>query len=149
MTHLHLSLVVSDLDASVAFYSQLFDLAPDKLHGDYARFTVADPALVLSLRPVQGDRPAGRLDHLGLRLADSAAVQAAHRRLASAGLVEAVEQGVSCCYAVQDKLWLADPDGHAWEVYAVLEDTDRLAPDRGTCCSDSAEPAEQAASCCG
>lgn len=146
MTHLHLSLTATDLDASIAFYTALFDRSPDKRHADYARFTVADPPLVLALRPTAQARPAGHLDHLGLRLADPDVVRAAHRRLAAAGLVESTEEGVRCCYAVQDKVWLRDPDGHAWEVYTVLADADRLRPDRGGCCG---EPAAADQGCCG
>ncbi len=136
MTHLHLSLLTTDLDASVRFYSALFGLRPDKLHDDYARFTVADPPLVLALRPSPTAHPAGRLDHMGLRLPGKAEVGAAEQRLVEAGLHTRPEVGVSCCYAVQDKIWLEDPDGNAWEVYTVLGDAPALAPDSGTCCID-------------
>ncbi len=155
MTYLHLSLLATDLDASVRFYSALFGTAPDKRHDDYARFTVADPPLVLALRPAIGELPAGRVDHMGLRLADRAAVQAAEARLNAAGLALRPEQGVACCYSVQDKVWLSDPDGNAWEVYTVLGESLKLAPDGGGCCVPTAaaapEPAAQTVppACCG
>ena len=49
-----------------------------------------------------------------------------------------VEDGTTCCYAVQDKVWVDGPDGARWEVYTVLADAD-AGPDGlggdGRCCS--------------
>lgn len=121
-TRVHLSLRVADLERSVSFYTSLFGTAPDKRHDDYARFMPEQAPILLSLIPGRGDSTAGRLDHLGLRLADSPALAAATDRLQQAGLTPRVETDASCCYAIQDKLWLADPDGHAWEVYVVTDE---------------------------
>ena len=46
------------------------------------------------------------------------------------------EEATACCYAVQDKVWAVDPDGHKWEVFVVLEADakDELFAEAG-CCS--------------
>jgi hypothetical protein len=43
------------------------------------------------------------------------------------------------CYAVQDKFWATDPDGHQWEVYYFHEDAEFNDPryelsDTSACC---------------
>jgi catechol 2,3-dioxygenase-like lactoylglutathione lyase family enzyme len=120
VSRLQLALNVSDLDAAVDFYSRLFGTAPAKLRPGYANFAVADPPLKLVL--FENESARGRLNHLGVEVESTDEVAAAHRRLTDEGLGAATEDGVSCCYAVQDKVWLNDPDGEPWEVYAVLED---------------------------
>jgi hypothetical protein len=30
----------------------------------------------------------------------------------------------TCCYARQDKIWVRDPDGTPWEVFATHEDSE-------------------------
>ena len=115
----HLSLNVSDIGRSVAFYEQVFGQPAAKQRADYAKFEVAEPPLVLSLEPMA---PGGRgsLNHVGLRLDDAAALVELQRRLEMAGLTSQREEGVECCYAKQTKFWLHDPDGVLWEFY-VLE----------------------------
>ena len=124
----HLSLNVADLAASVAFYRTLFGTEPAKHRPDYAKFEPADPPLVLSLEP--GPKPAGggALNHLGLRLPDSAALVAVQARLEAAGMPTNREDGVECCYAKQSKFWLTDPDGTLWELYTLEADLDHRGP---------------------
>jgi hypothetical protein len=116
----HLSLNVSDIGHSVAFYEKVFG-PPAKHRADYAKFEVADPPLVLSLEPTP---PAGRgsLNHVGLRLADTEALVEMQRRLEMAGLRSEREEGVECCYAKQTKFWLHSPDGVLWEFYVLQGD---------------------------
>lgn len=135
MTHLHISFTTPDLAATARFYETLFDLAPDKQEPEYVRFTVAEPPLVLSLRTGPAAPLGHGVDHLGLRLDDTAAVQAAHARLRAAGLAQDLEESVRCCYAVQDKTWVQDPDGRPWEVYAVLADDTVLIDPATACCA--------------
>ena len=123
MSRVQLALNVSDLDQAVRFYSTLFDTAPAKLHPGYANFAVDDPPLKLVLLETAGGS-GPRLNHLGVEMASSEAVVATGRRLAGDGLHTATEDQVSCCYAVQDKVWVDDPDGAPWEVYTVLADVD-------------------------
>jgi len=117
----HLSLNVSDIGRSVAFYEKVFGVPAAKHRADYAKFEVADPPLVLSLEPTP---PAGRgsLNHVGLRLSDTAALVEMQRRLELAGLRSEREEGVECCYAKQTKFWLHSPDGVLWEFYVLQGD---------------------------
>ena len=130
MSRLQLALNVSDLDAAVDFYSRLFATAPAKRRPGYANFAVADPPLKLVL--FQNESADGRLNHLGVEVESTDEVTAAQRRLTDEGLGTATEDGVSCCYAVQDKVWVNDPDGEPWEVYTVLDDAPETAA--CTCC---------------
>ncbi|MBA3312102.1 MAG: VOC family protein, partial [Planctomycetaceae bacterium] len=117
----HLSLNVADIGRSVSFYEKVFGTPPAKHRADYAKFEVAEPPLVLSLEPTP---PAGRgsLNHVGLRLADTAALVEMQRRLELAGLRSEREEGVECCYAKQTKFWLHSPDGVLWEFYVLQGD---------------------------
>lgn len=122
MSRVQLALNVSDLDAAVDFYSRLFATAPAKRRPGYANFAVADPPLKLVLFENEGAD--GRLNHLGVEVESTDEVSAAQRRLTDEGLGTATEDGVTCCYAVQDKVWVDDPDGSPWEIYTVLADSD-------------------------
>jgi catechol 2,3-dioxygenase-like lactoylglutathione lyase family enzyme len=122
MSRVQLALNVSDLDAAVDFYSKLFATEPAKLRPGYANFAVADPPLKLVL--IEGDGPGATLNHLGVEVGSAAEVVTARQRLSGEGLPTTSEEGVDCCYATQDKVWVDDPDGAPWEVYTVLSDAD-------------------------
>src|SRR5437773_9472921 len=119
----HLSLNVSDLARSVAFYRTLFGLGPAKQRGDYAKSELHDPPLVLSLEPASHGS-GGALNHLGFRLPDAAALVAMQERLERAGIRSQREEGVECCYARQTKFWVTDPDRTLWELYVLEDDID-------------------------
>jgi len=120
---MHVALNVSDLEASRRFYQDLFAVPADKLRPGYARFVLDQPPLVLTLNTAPDRvRQGNRLSHLGIRLGDAAALQAAHARLSAAGHALRVEQQVLCCHALQDKFWIVDPDGNEWEYYLLLDD---------------------------
>jgi catechol 2,3-dioxygenase-like lactoylglutathione lyase family enzyme len=122
-TKFHLSLNVGDLTRSVKFLEALLGVPPAKIRSDYAKFELADPPLVLSLEP-RGVAGVGALNHVGFRMANSAALVEAQRRLELAGMPTEREEGVECCYARQTKFWITDPDGTLWEVYVFEEDLD-------------------------
>ncbi len=122
MSRVQLALNVSDLDEAVAFYSRLFATEPAKRRPGYANFAVAEPPLKLVLFENPGAPT--RLNHLGVEVESTDDVGATQRRLDTEGLDTATEDGVTCCYAVQDKVWVDDPDGAPWEVYTVLADSD-------------------------
>ena len=66
----------------------------------------------------------GSLNHLGVEVTDTDAVDAEQTRLASAGLASVDERDTTCCYAKQDKFWVEGaPDGERWEIYTVLADS--------------------------
>ena len=136
-TYFHLSLNVADIDRSVAFYRDLLGVEPSKLHGDYARFTPESPPLVLSLlRRDRDHEPEGpqRLSHLGFRVGSAEAQRTARARLAAAGHEPRQEPESRCCYALQDKFWVLDPDGNEWEFYRLLEDLESKGEDSRGCC---------------
>lgn len=133
MSRVQLALNVSDLDAAVEFYSRLFATEPAKRRPGYANFAITEPPLKLVL--FENDEPGGSLNHLGVEVETTDDVGAAQRRLAGEGLDTTEEAEVSCCYAVQDKVWVDDPDGAPWEIYTVLADaTDLNCPTCGTTC---------------
>jgi catechol 2,3-dioxygenase-like lactoylglutathione lyase family enzyme len=119
----HLSLNVSDLARSVAFFELLLGSPPVKRKGDYAKFEPAGWPLVLSMQPSDSPCRGGAINHAGLRVSDSAALVEIQRRLELGGVSTIREDGVECCYAKQTKFWAADPDGNLWEVYVLHEDT--------------------------
>ncbi|HEX3931980.1 MAG TPA: ArsI/CadI family heavy metal resistance metalloenzyme [Nocardioides sp.] len=122
MSRLQLALNVDDLDESVAFYSRLFATEPAKLRAGYANFAVAEPPLKLVL--IQNPGKGGSLNHLGVEVADTDAVDAEQARLAEAGFASVDERDTTCCYAKQDKFWVSGaPNGEAWEIYTVLADS--------------------------
>lgn len=125
----HLSLNVADLPKSIAFFQVFFGCEPAKNRGNYAKFELADPPLVLSLEPHRAP-PGGNLNHLGFRLEDSAALVEVQRRLELAGISTLREEGVECCYARQTKFWVHDPDGNMWEVYTLHEDLEHCGDGR-------------------
>jgi catechol 2,3-dioxygenase-like lactoylglutathione lyase family enzyme len=125
VARVQLALNVADIDEAVAFYSLLFRTGPAKRRPGYANFAVAEPPLKLVLienAALRGSGVAGALNHLGVEVSSTDEVMAAARRLAGGGLVTDVEEATTCCYAVQDKVWVNDPDGAPWEVYTVLDD---------------------------
>jgi catechol 2,3-dioxygenase-like lactoylglutathione lyase family enzyme len=133
----HISLNVSDLDESVAFYRGLFG-EPAKREADYAKFVSADPEIHLALQPgLERGAAAGPLSHLGIRVASLDEVRRRRADLRSRGVLSEEEKREACCYALQEKFWLSDPDGNRWEVYTVLEDlkhASRAGEDAAACC---------------
>ena len=97
----------------------------------------------------------GTLNHLGVEVGDTAAVEAEQEWLAAAGLAAVEERGTTCCYARQDKFWVQGaPDGEAWEIYTVLADSQTFyAEGHGEqCCGGTGQAGEPAvaheAPCC-
>lgn len=141
MSRVQLALNVSDVDAAVVFYSKLFGAEPAKRRPGYANFAIAEPPLKLVL--IQNEGAPGSLNHLGVEVEDTAQVQAAIQAFAAKEVPADVEEGVTCCYAVQDKVWVSDPDGARWEVYTVLADAAEMVPT-----SAPAPSQGSAGSCC-
>ena len=121
MSRVQLALRVSDLEASIAFYTSLFGIEPAKRRPGYANFAVAEPPLKLVLIEGEPDQ-ATVMDHLGVEVETTEEVAAATDRLGALGLFTAVENDTTCCYAVQDKVWVHGPGAEPWEVYTVKAD---------------------------
>lgn len=121
-TRVHIGLGVSDIAASMAFYGTLLDMAPTKTRPGYAKFEAHNPAVNLSLNQLNGGVSAQNTGtHFGIQVKSTEEVAAAGQRLAAAGLKVRSEENVTCCYAVQDKVWVEDPDGNSWEVFVVTQ----------------------------
>jgi catechol 2,3-dioxygenase-like lactoylglutathione lyase family enzyme len=152
-SRLQLALNVDDIDQAVAFYSKLFGAEPAKLRPGYANFAIAEPPLKLVLLENRGQ--GGSLNHLGIEVPDTGAVEAEQARLAQAGLAPEPAGETTCCYAKQDKFWVQGaPNGESWEIYAVLADSQTFyAEGHGPeCCGDTnvhtEDPAAPASRCC-
>ena len=135
----HISLNVTDLDRSVAFYRRLFG-EPAKLKEGYAKFVTSDPTIHLAMQPTRMTSDSiGALSHLGIRVETDAEVRRWRDRVQEQGLAFEDEINTTCCYARQDKFWVIDPDGNRWEVYNVLEDVENMPADAlpTVCCAAS------------
>ena len=118
----HIGLSVRDAERSAIFYRRLFAQEPTKVRPRYAKFEVADPPLNLSLHEDANQRTQpGPSAHFGVQVKSTETVARIAARLQASGLKPRLEDTVSCCYAVQDKAWVTDPDGNAWEIFVVLE----------------------------
>lgn len=136
---IHISLNVSDLPRSTDFYRRFLG-EPRKLKPDYVKFVAEEPEIHLALQPgaIAGS---GALSHLGIRVDSTERVLERKSALEARGLVTEAEKREACCYALQEKFWVTDPDGNRWEVYTVLEDLEEKAAGAVTCCAPGA-PAE-------
>ncbi|NET45628.1 ArsI/CadI family heavy metal resistance metalloenzyme [Okeania sp. SIO2B3] len=115
----HIALIATNLEKSVEFYQALFGVAPVKYKPDYAKFDIANPPLNLTLNLEENVEPGGNLSHLGIQVSSSQEVATAIERFKVAGLSLFEEHETDCCYALQDKVWVTDPDGNRWEVFVV------------------------------
>jgi catechol 2,3-dioxygenase-like lactoylglutathione lyase family enzyme len=160
----HLALNVKNVERSTEFYKKMLGIEPSKVRKGYAKFNVENPPLNLTLNEV-AFKERGALSHLGIQVASTDDVLTMRETWADNGLVTRDEMQTNCCYALQDKTWVHDPDGNEWEVFVVLEDN---LTETAACCgtaqateSDaqfsafcattdaSASTAAEAASCCG
>jgi catechol 2,3-dioxygenase-like lactoylglutathione lyase family enzyme len=130
----HLAINVKDVEQSIEFYKKMFGIEPSKVRTGYAKFDVQTPPLNFTLNQVPfGER--GALSHLGVQVASTEDVAAVKAFWEKQGLVARDELQTDCCYALQDKAWVHDPDGNEWEVFTVLKD-------------NLPEPSERTAGCC-
>jgi catechol 2,3-dioxygenase-like lactoylglutathione lyase family enzyme len=132
MSRVQLALRVGDLEGSIDFYSKLFGTEPAKLRPGYANFAIAEPALKLVLLAGEPGQ-ATVMDHLGVEVESTDQVSEAGKRLTGEGLETLSEDNTTCCYAVQDKVWVHGPGQEPWEVYTVKADSP-TAQSEG-CCS--------------
>ena len=146
-SRIHVGLAVTDLARSKAFYEILLGVAPAKERPGYAKFEPADPSVNLTLNEVAtSERPSAAAMHYGVQVRSTEAVQEAIERFERAGLATSVEKDTTCCYAVQDKVWVEDPDGHRWEVFVVTEaDAPERKSEVSSCCAPTEEPVS---TCC-
>lgn len=149
-SRIQIALAVGSLERSVAFYTTLFSQGPTKTKPQYAKFEVAEPPVNLALNEVGGATgPNHPVAHFGIQVKSTAAVRIVADRLRAAGLDTAAEDNVTCCYAVQSKVWATDPDGNKWEVYVVLDnDGAQHHSTRSDCCADRPGCCDDKTACC-
>ena len=138
----HVAIHVRDVAASIDFYKKLFGIEPSKVRTGYAKFDVMNPPLNFTLNEDAGAGP-GALSHLGIQVGSTADVLAVRKDWQEKGLVPREEMQTECCYALQDKAWVRDPDGNEWEVFAVLKDhlPEPAATEKSCCGPDCCAPA--------
>lgn len=149
----HLALNVANVENSIDFYKKMLGIEPSKVRTGYAKFDVQNPPLNLTLNQVafQGK---GALSHMGIQVGTTEDVIAIREQWKERGLTPREEMQTTCCYALQDKAWVNDPDGNEWEVFVVLEDNlaDTKSND-ATCCTPTftnieGKNQEVATACC-
>ncbi len=138
----HVSILVKDVVASTDFYRKLFGIDPCKVRSDYAKFDVANPPLNFTLNQ-SAAAGHGALSHLGIQVDSTADVLAVGKTWQERGLLPRDEMKTECCYALQDKAWVRDPDGNEWEVFAVLQDNlpEKPVAEKSCCGPDCCAPA--------
>ncbi|MBX3461254.1 MAG: VOC family protein [Planctomycetes bacterium] len=157
-TRIHISVPVSDLEASKAFYTRLFGAQPTKAKPDYANWRLDQPALHLALvQAPHAVEKKNQVRHFGVELFDNGDLGDWRKRAEQAGMQLRIEEQVTCCYAVADKFWAQDPDGNEWEFWVRSEEAEAMHAGReakeGECCAPlaKAEPAMAGAAaspCC-
>jgi catechol 2,3-dioxygenase-like lactoylglutathione lyase family enzyme len=133
MSRIQLALNVANLEDAITFYSTLFQTAPAKVKPGYANFAIANPPLKLVL--METNAAPGSINHLGIEVESTDLVGEASTMLEGAGLPLDHEVETTCCYAVQDKVWVSGPDSTRWEIYTVLSDVDEFSGSDDSCCA--------------
>lgn len=138
----HFALNVRNVEASTEFYRKMLGLEPSKVRAGYAKFDVQNPPLNLTLNENRfAER--GALSHLGIQVASTDDVIALRDKWIERGLTTRDEMQTNCCYAIQDKTWISDPDGNNWEAFVVLQDN---LTETALCCTAEAKQAQETAS---
>lgn len=131
----HIGINVRNVETSIGFYKKMLGIEPSKVRRGYAKFDVQNPPLNLTLNENPNLDSAGALSHLGIQLASTEDVVAYRDRWSAAGLETRDEMGTDCCYAVQNKSWVVDPDGNEWEAFVVLQDGLPSVSTAASCCA--------------
>jgi len=139
MKRFHVHVHVDNLAQNIAFYSALFNQAPARTEGDYAKWMLQDPPVNFAIS-TRGDKPG--VDHLGIQVESSEDLQALKAQAAQADMALLDEGKTTCCYARSDKYWVTDPQGIAWEQFHTLDNIPVFS-------QKSSEPNQaQAPACC-
>jgi len=139
----HIGINVRNVEKSIEFYKKMLGIEPSKVRTGYAKFDVQNPPLNLTLNEHPGLAGSGALSHMGIQLSSTEDVLGYQERWSQAGLATRSEMGTDCCYAVQNKTWVVDPDGNEWEAFVVLKDNLPEVKGASSCCvkADSTQTA--------
>ncbi|WP_395681831.1 ArsI/CadI family heavy metal resistance metalloenzyme [Dokdonella sp.] len=147
MKRFHVHVNVTDLDASIAFYSQLFAATPTRVEADYAKWMLEDPRINFAIS--RRERAPG-VDHLGFQVESGDELAEIGARLAAADAIRATDVDTTCCYARSDKYWSEDPQGLRWESFLTHGSAPTyFAPSDAAACCVPAAAVAAAAPCCG
>jgi len=135
----HVGLNVGDIEKTVSFYQKLFGTNPIKVEKDYAKFELENPGLVISF--IESNKVSPQFGHMGIRVNSQEELEERKKAIESQIEIQLEENNTSCCYAVQNKFWVSDPDGYEWEVYHFLKDDNKLK-------SDQVEGQKELVGCC-
>lgn len=115
MKRFHMHVGVTDLDASIAFYTHLFGAKPSVVQADYAKWMLEDPRINFAISMREGAIKG--IEHVGLQVESEAELGEVYARLKAADRPVLAEGATTCCYARSEKSWIADPDGVVWEAF--------------------------------
>ncbi|MEH7453519.1 ArsI/CadI family heavy metal resistance metalloenzyme [Gottfriedia acidiceleris] len=145
MKYVHVGVNVTNLEASITFYQKVFGLAPVKVKEGYAKFLIENPGLNFTLN-VRNQVEGNQVNHFGFQVETSEEILTHKERLEKEGFFAREEMDTTCCYAVQDKFWVTDPDGNEWEFFYTKADSDVQKIENKSCCNTST--ASKVNSCC-
>lgn len=132
MKYVHIGINVTNLEASIAFYSKVFGVSPIKLKPTYSKFLLEQPGLNFTLN-VKDEVNGNQVNHFGFQVETQEEINHHKQRLEQEGFFAREERDTTCCYALQDKFWITDPDGNEWEFFYTK--ADRKVQSEG-CCVD-------------
>lgn len=155
MKRFHVHVGVSDLRASIGFYTALFGTDPSVAKDDYAKWMLDDPRVNFAIS-TRSKKPG--LNHLGIQAESNEELAQLHARVTDAQLPVASQDNANCCYARSDKHWTIDPANIAWESFHTLNEasafgealpsTTELKRAASACCIPLARKSPEANSCC-
>ncbi|KMM39308.1 ArsI/CadI family heavy metal resistance metalloenzyme [Guptibacillus hwajinpoensis] len=137
MQRIHIGLNVTDLTNSIDFYTKIFDGSPVKVKEDYAKFLPNDVALNFTLN-LHDQVNGNQVGHFGIQVDTLEEVLTHKERLEKLGFFAREEMNTNCCYALQDKFWVTDPDGNEWEFFFTKQDSEAVTESE-ECCSTAEE----------
>lgn len=130
---IHIGLTTARFEEALDFYRNFFGVEPAKRREGYAKFELVSPPVNFTLNETKKSAPFQRLSHLGIQVKHSQEVEEAQTRLSHLGWETRVEKNTSCCYALQDKVWVKDPDGNPWETFVVHKDDENQNTTKACC----------------
>ncbi|KNH24028.1 hypothetical protein ACS78_07080 [Priestia megaterium] len=122
MKYVHVGINVTNLEASIKFYQKVFGVQPVKTKIDYAKFLLDEPGLNFTLN-VRDEVKGNQVNHFGFQVETHEEIHSHKSRLEKEGFFAREEMDTTCCYAVQDKFWVTDPDGNEWEFFYTKSDS--------------------------
>ncbi|MEH7097926.1 ArsI/CadI family heavy metal resistance metalloenzyme [Neobacillus vireti] len=146
MKYAHVGLNVTNLEKSIEFYRNVFEVEPVKIKPDYAKFLLQTPGLNFTLN-LRDEVTGNQVGHFGIQVESTDEVSTHKNRLEANGIQTQNEEiNTTCCYALQDKFWILDPDGNEWEFFYTKSDIDVNSEKESSCCTSESKVKE--VQCC-